>query len=107
MSPRHSIDFRVESRVLGPMHVSGTGVARTARPSHRPIGVASSWADQRKDGCEYLSATAKQRYERDANYRPPELKRYLSQGEVRLEPVPLPTLDGDAAGADQTPPTIP
>ncbi|GGR32115.1 DUF2235 domain-containing protein [Streptomyces netropsis] len=84
MTPDRGIDFEVRPDPMGTVHNSRRGPYRLARPWHRPIGQAAD--DQgRLDGCEYLSETAKDHHDGDA----PELTRYLTQGRVRLEPVPL------------------
>jgi hypothetical protein len=57
---------------------------------HRPLGQAVN-DDGEPDGNEFLAVPAKERYDRDTGYRPPELERYLSrQDRVRLEPVLVP-----------------
>ncbi|MEU1668401.1 DUF2235 domain-containing protein [Streptomyces sparsogenes] len=85
MKPAESIDFRVQPDLLGRLHPSRTGLYRLAKPLHRPIGRAAT--EGLIDGNELLAVQAKERYDKDANYRPPELKRYLSdQGQIRLDP---------------------
>ncbi|MFG2194959.1 DUF2235 domain-containing protein [Streptomyces sp. NPDC048639] len=87
MTPDTSTGFRVRPDSTGMVHDSRTGLYRLARPWHRPIGQAAGGKD-RLDGSEYLSETAKERHEKDASYRPPELDRCLVLGQVPLEPVP-------------------
>jgi hypothetical protein len=49
-----------------------------ATPEHGPL-----------DGCEYLATSAKERYDRDRDYRPPGLVTYLgNSADVHLETVP-------------------
>ncbi|MEU9592349.1 DUF2235 domain-containing protein [Streptomyces sp. NPDC048193] len=101
MQPREDTGFRVRPDGSGPLHVSRTGMYRLAEPLHRPLGEASNDAGE-PDGNEFLSVPAKERYDRNAGYRPPELERYLSRQErVRLEPVLLPGL---SAGLPPMPP---
>lgn len=77
---------------------------RTARAYHRPLGSVVNDGN-RPAGNEFLAVPAKERYDRDAGYRPPELGRYLTDQErVRLEPVLLPNL---ADGLPQMPPAEP
>ncbi|MFF4696459.1 DUF2235 domain-containing protein [Streptomyces chattanoogensis] len=92
---RYELEFDVEALSedqvrpdsMGTMHDSRTGLYRLAPPWHRPIGQTADYQD-RLNGCEYLSETAKERHDKDASYRPPGLVRYLHQGEVRRAPVP-------------------
>jgi uncharacterized protein (DUF2235 family) len=104
MRPEQSIDFRVRPDGSGPLHISRTGLYRLAKPLHRALGQAVN--DQGEpDGNEFLAVPAKERYDRDAGYRPPDLERYLAaQDRVRLEPVLLPDL---AAGLPPMPPAPP
>ncbi|MGW2328759.1 DUF2235 domain-containing protein [Streptomyces sp. NPDC001700] len=88
MTPNASVDFYVRPDIMGTMHNSRTGPYLMARPWHRPIGQAADKSG-RADGREYLSETARIRHDEDASYRPPELDRYLAEGRVHLEPVPL------------------
>lgn len=81
-----SIDLRTRPESMGTLHNSRKGLYLLAPPSHRPIGQATDMRG-RLDGCEYLSQTAEERYDKNASYRPPELSRYLAQAQVRLEPV--------------------
>ncbi|MCT9082924.1 DUF2235 domain-containing protein [Streptomyces fulvoviolaceus] len=72
-------------RPMGELHNSRTKLFRLTRPLHRPIG-------KEKDGCEYLAATAKQRYDGDTGYRPPGLVTYLRDfGGGRTDPKDPPT----------------
>ncbi|MEV8562473.1 DUF2235 domain-containing protein [Streptomyces sp. NPDC051917] len=90
MKPGVSIDFRVQPDALGRLHSSRTALYRLAEPLHRPLGRATD-ANGRLDGNEFLAVPAKNRYDADTHYRPPELERYLAdQQRVRLEPVLLP-----------------
>jgi hypothetical protein len=74
---------------------------RLAEPLHRPLGEAVNDAGE-PDGNEFLSVPAKERYDRNPDYRPPELVRCLSRQErIRLEPVLLPGL---SAGLPPMPP---
>jgi hypothetical protein len=76
---------------------------RLTKPLHRPLGLAANDRDE-PDGNEFLAVPAKERYDRDTGYRPPELERYLArQEQVRLEPVLLPGL---AAGLPPMPPAV-
>ncbi|MGW3729364.1 DUF2235 domain-containing protein [Streptomyces sp. NPDC000851] len=93
MKPDESIDFRVRPDALGKLHPSRTALYRLAKPLHRPLGQAAD-DEGRLDGSEFLAVPAKERYDGDAGYRPPELERYLAgQERVRMEPVLLPGLD--------------
>ncbi|MEU7469545.1 DUF2235 domain-containing protein [Streptomyces sp. NPDC044984] len=101
MRPAECVDFRVRPDASGPLHASRTGLYRLAGPLHRPLGKA---VDDRgePDGNEFLAVPAKERYDRDPGYRPPELEGYLGRQErVRLEPVLLP---GIAASLPPMPP---
>ncbi|MGC9439885.1 DUF2235 domain-containing protein [Streptomyces sp. WG5] len=101
MRPQEGIDFRVRPDVSGRVHVSRTGMYRLSKPLHRRLEAAVDDAG-RPDGNEFLAVPAKERYDRDTGYRPPELERYLAgQGRVRLEPVLLPGL---SAGLPPMPP---
>ncbi|MGV9291176.1 DUF2235 domain-containing protein [Streptomyces sp. NPDC003719] len=92
MRPSESVDFRVRPDGSDTLHVSRTGMYRLAEPLHRPLGEAVG-KDGEPDGNEFLSVPAKERHDRNADYRPPELERYLRRQErVRLEPVLLPGL---------------
>jgi hypothetical protein len=102
MRPEESVDFRVRPDVSGDLHTSRTGVYRLAKPLHRPLGRAVD-GNGDLDGNEYLAVPTKERHDRTAGYRPPELERYLGGRErVRLEPVPLPGIA--AAGPSPVPP---
>ncbi|WEO99781.1 DUF2235 domain-containing protein [Streptomyces sp. FXJ1.172] len=86
MMPEESIDFRVRPDVMGKLRPSRTGLYRLAEPLHRPIGRAADKTG-RLDGEEFLAVEAKERYDRDPGYRPPELEKYLAdQQRVQLEP---------------------
>ncbi|MFE6805424.1 DUF2235 domain-containing protein [Streptomyces sp. NPDC057681] len=88
-----SVDFRVRPEALGELHVSRTGLYRLDQPLHRALGRAAD-DEGRLDGSEFLAMPAKERYDSDPDYRPPELERYLTDQErYRLEPVHLPSLD--------------
>ncbi|MFF5475890.1 DUF2235 domain-containing protein [Streptomyces sp. NPDC012935] len=101
MNPEQSIDFRVRPDALGDLHNSRTGMYRLARPLHRPIGEAVD-SEGVPDGNEFLAVPAKERYDRDTGYRPPQLQRSLTaQDRIRLEPVLLPDL---ATGLPPLPP---
>jgi uncharacterized protein (DUF2235 family) len=101
MQPRESVDFRVRPDASGALHDSRTGMYRLAEPLHRPLGEAVNDAGE-PDGNEFLSVPAKERYDRNPDYRPPELVRCLSRQErIRLEPVLLPGL---SAGLPPMPP---
>lgn len=101
MEPERSVDFRVRPDGSGEVHDSRTGMYRLTSPLHRPLGGAVN-RDGEPDGNEFLAVPAKERYDRDTGYQPPELERYLSgQESVRLEPVLLPDI---AAGLPPMPP---
>ncbi|WP_406099824.1 DUF2235 domain-containing protein [Streptomyces sp. NBC_01013] len=101
MRPDRSADFRVEPDSSGELHESRTRMYRLAKAYHRPLGSAVNDRNE-PDGNEFLAVPAKERYGRDAGYRPPELGLYLThQKRVRLEPVLLPDL---AAGLPPMPP---
>ncbi|MEU5665558.1 DUF2235 domain-containing protein [Streptomyces longwoodensis] len=92
MRPRQSVAFRVEPDGSGELHESRTRLYRLAKAYHRPLRSAVNDRNE-PDGNEFLAVPAKERYDRDAGYRPPELTRYLTLQEgVRLEPVLLPDL---------------
>ncbi|WP_432138117.1 DUF2235 domain-containing protein [Streptomyces sp. bgisy154] len=104
MAPRRSTDFRVQPDGAGRLHESRTALFVLSRPFHRPLGGAVNDRNE-PDGNEFLAVPAKERHDRDAAYRPPELGRYLAaQDRVRLEPVLLPDL---AAGLPPMPPAAP
>ncbi len=94
MVPDETTDFRVNCHVMGMLHDSRTGLYRLTHRVPRPIGEAKD-NDGHTDGRECLSRTAKQRYDRDASYRPPELQRYLEQSEALIAQVPRPILGTD------------
>jgi uncharacterized protein (DUF2235 family) len=56
---------------------SRSGFYKLTRPLHRPIGEANT--DGRVDGAESVSSSAIERYRSNANYRPPELVKYLKR----------------------------
>ncbi|MGY3206212.1 DUF2235 domain-containing protein [Streptomyces sp. TE5632] len=92
MRPAKSVDFRVEPNGSGQLHESREGMYRLAKAHHRILGGAVNDKNE-PDGNEFLAVPAKERYDRDTGYRPPELRRYLTtQERVRLEPVLLPDL---------------
>ncbi|MFE9968540.1 DUF2235 domain-containing protein [Streptomyces sp. NPDC005525] len=92
MKPEQSIDFQVRPDPSGDLHNSRTGMYRLAEPLHRPLGQAAD-AEGVPNGNEYLAVSAKERYDRDTGYRPPQLEGYLAaQDRIRLEPVLLPDL---------------
>ncbi|MBM7440397.1 DUF2235 domain-containing protein [Streptomyces sp. HB132] len=94
MRPEKSIDFRVAPDGMIRMHESRKGMYRLAKVRHRPVGSAVNDTHE-PDGNEYLAIPAKERYDRDTDYRPPELGRYLTTRErIRLEPVLLLDLAG-------------
>ncbi len=87
MTPGESIDFRVVPRPMAEPHNSWTKVYRFFKPVDRPMGAAED-DEHRLDGLEYLSTTAKNRYDADL-YRPPGVGKYLENPEdVHLEPTP-------------------
>ncbi|MFD8387066.1 DUF2235 domain-containing protein [Streptomyces sp. NPDC059679] len=89
ITPGESVDFKVVPDPMAPPHVSREGLYRLARPCHRPIGEATGEGGP-ANGCEYLATTARERYDEDPGYRPPQLVKYLAQPErERLEPVRL------------------
>ncbi|MEU6273739.1 DUF2235 domain-containing protein [Streptomyces populi] len=89
---REIIDFRVRPDSSGKLHTSRTGLFRLARPLYRPLGRAAN-GEGVLDGNEFLAVPAKERYDRDTHYRPPEMERCLSRRDrIRLEPVLLPGL---------------
>ncbi|WP_030044003.1 DUF2235 domain-containing protein [Streptomyces resistomycificus] len=92
MSPEESTAFRVRPDAAGALHSSRTGMYRPCLLYSRGV----------PDGNEFLAVPAKERYDRDAGYRPPQLERYLTaQDRIRLEPVLLPDL---ATGLPPLPP---
>ncbi|MGW3550379.1 DUF2235 domain-containing protein [Streptomyces griseoincarnatus] len=95
MSPQTSAAFRVRPDASGRLHESRTGAFHLARAHHRPLGRAVNDRNE-PDGNEFLAVPAKERYDRDDRYRPPELTRCLTaQDRLRLEPVLLPDLAAD------------
>ena len=114
MNPEESIDFRVRPDASGDLHSSRTKMYRLVTPLHRPLGEAAG-AEGVPDGNEFLAVPAKERYDRDTGYRPPQLERYLTvQDRIRLEPVllpglvaglpPLPTASSGAGATADAPP---
>lgn len=93
-APAESLEFRVVPDAMGELHDSRTGLYRLVRPVSRPVGEARD-KDGHPDGKEYLSTTAKQRYESSASYRPPGLSRYLDRPEIRLAEVLQPDPGAD------------
>jgi uncharacterized protein (DUF2235 family) len=94
MTPESSVDFRVRPDSMGTAHDSRTGLYRLAPPWHRPVGQAADGRG-RLDGCEYLAESARERYDGDPSYRPPELVRCLARG--RAHPAPPRTAAPKAA----------
>ncbi|MEV8034942.1 DUF2235 domain-containing protein [Streptomyces sp. NPDC086182] len=91
-TPPDGIDFRVQPDSSGDLHASRTALFRMARPLYRPIGRAAN-DEGVLDGNEFLAVPAKERYDTDTHYRPPELERCLARRDrIRLEPVLLPGL---------------
>lgn len=85
--PGKNIDFHVLPDALSTLHDSRKGMYRLTKPVHRPIGRAAD-DKGRPDGDEFVASTAKERYDKAADYRPPELERYLADtGRVRLDQV--------------------
>ncbi|MFC8785258.1 hypothetical protein [Streptomyces nigra] len=81
---------RVEPDGSDELHESRTRMYRLATAYHRPLGSVVNDGNRPADN-EFLAVPAKERYDRDAGYRLPELGRYLTDQErVRLEPVLLP-----------------
>jgi len=86
MKADDSIEFRVQPDVLGEVHRSRKGLFRLADPLHRTIGCAED-KDGRLDGNEFLALPAMERYDKDTDYRPPELEKYLTDRQrVHLDP---------------------
>ncbi|MEU6348190.1 DUF2235 domain-containing protein [Streptomyces sp. NPDC047072] len=98
---------------LGELHESRTKFYRLTRALHRPIGQSRSEPEGRLDGDEFVSSTAKSRYENaDPRYCPRELERYLGQETgVHIETIPDETrrpttplvLPGNRTPTDPTP----
>ena len=88
MTPGDDTDFKVQPDAMASPHQSWTKFYRLAGPLNRPIGKAED-EQHHLDGCEYLAASARERYDADTGYRPPGLVTYLSNpASVHLEPVP-------------------
>ncbi|MGA5900337.1 DUF2235 domain-containing protein [Streptomyces venetus] len=86
VEPGEVIDFRVQPDPMGDLHPSRTALYRLAKPLYRPIGRAKD-DKGRLDGNEFLSVQAKERYDKDPEYRPPELELCLNDPVPdRLEP---------------------
>jgi uncharacterized protein (DUF2235 family) len=103
MTPGESIDFKVAPRPEAKPDRSWTKVYRLFKPVDRPIGAAEDDAHH-LDGLEYLSTTAKNRYDEDL-YRPPGVGKYLATPDhVHLEPTPEkawpPSTPGGPSAAD-------
>ncbi|MFI9833209.1 DUF2235 domain-containing protein [Streptomyces sp. NPDC051913] len=107
MEPEKSIDFRVRPDALGTLHDSRTKMFKLAKPLHRSIAAALN--DQGEpDGNEFLAVPAKERYDQEPGYRPPELERYLADADrIRLEPVLLPGLAAGLPPLPSAPPAPP
>jgi hypothetical protein len=82
---------RRQARAMGEMHDSRRGAFRLGQVLHRPIGQATDDSG-RRCGAECLAGTAKERYDRDKNYRPPELVKYLTAPEKPRIKAPLPAV---------------
>jgi Uncharacterized alpha/beta hydrolase domain (DUF2235) len=93
MTPGTSTLFRVAPNPMARPHDSLTKVYRLMAAVDRPIGKCADSRSRRLDGNEYVASTAKEHFEADSTYRPPQLAEYLSL-DGRLEPVA-----GTAAGA--------
>jgi uncharacterized protein (DUF2235 family) len=92
MTPGESADFKVVPDPMARPHRSWRTFYRLVRPLHRPIGKAVDEHDH-LDGSEYLATTAKERYDKDPGYRPPELVTYLADpAHAHLEPAPAKAL---------------
>jgi hypothetical protein len=101
MTPGDSIEFKVAPDPMAQPHSSWTGFYRLARPVDRPIGIAAS-SSGHLDGHEYLATTAKEHYDAQPGYRPPQLVKYLANpANVHLEPTPGATADRNPEHSDQ------
>lgn len=90
--PVDDTHFSVCPDVTAKVHPSRKLLYRLLRACHRPIGLAKHKNSPHPDGCEYLAATAKQRYDGDTGYRPPELVTYLRDfGDSHIDPKDPPT----------------
>ena len=85
MTPDSDVGFRVRPDSMGPVHDSRTGLYVLARPLHRPIGQAVD-RNHRPDGRERVSESARERFDKNPSYRPPELVRHLAQRRLRAAP---------------------
>jgi hypothetical protein len=101
-----SIDFEAAPLPPAKPHRSWTKVYRLFKPVDRPIGAAAS-EDGRPDGLEYLSTTAKNRYDEDL-YRPVGVGKCLATPDnVHVEPTPeraWPSSTPSAPSAADAPP---
>lgn len=89
MNPGESIDFKVVPDPLADPHSSWTKLYRLVKLLDRPIGTAADQSGH-LDGHEHLATTAKEHYDAEPGYRPPELVKYLANAaNVRLEPTPV------------------
>lgn len=93
-----SIDFQVAPQPTAKPHRSWSKVYRLFKPVDRPIGAAAS-EDGHFDGLEYLSTTAKNRYDEDL-YRPFGVGNYLATPDnVHREPTPEKAWPSSTPGA--------
>ncbi|MBD2892675.1 hypothetical protein amrb99_15870 [Actinomadura sp. RB99] len=97
MTPSTSTLFRVAPDMTARPHDSMTGFYRLMAAVDRPIGKCADSRSHRLDGNEYVASTAKEHFEEDFTYRPPQLAEYLSSN-GRVEPV-AGILDGAAGRA--------
>ncbi|MWA05322.1 DUF2235 domain-containing protein [Actinomadura sp. LD22] len=94
MAPSESTLFRVAPDMMARPHDSLTRFYRLMPAVDRPIGKCADSRSHRLDGNEYVASTAKEHFERDVTYSPPQLAEYLSLN-GRLEPA-VGALDGAA-----------
>lgn len=88
MTPGESIDFKIAPDPMTSPHSSWTKFYRLVKPFNRPIGTAADSCGE-PDGREHLATSAKEHYDGDPGYRPPELVSYLADPpNVHIEPVP-------------------
>ncbi|MQA97593.1 MAG: DUF2235 domain-containing protein [Streptosporangiales bacterium] len=88
MTPRESTHFTVAPDPMTRPHDSWTMAYRLMAAVNRPIGKACDQQSGRLDGNEYVASTAKQYFDGDLGYRPPELATHLENpADVHLEPV--------------------